>query len=183
MVVYMGNNAYIHKRKDTVYNIIYIVSVKVQFFCFPIGQKRITCRFAKCRVYCSALATRQLVHNRTFIDRSTIEWVQGACASTVKFQSSFYYRWTIREAFFFWVSKLITIFLITFAIKKVLPCKSPELICNVAKSQLNFPQFLLQVLNFLLQVPNFLLCSAHCNWLTRIIHQWQRSEQNRKSGN
>ena len=90
--VYMGNNAYIYKRKDTVYNIIYIVSVKVQFFCFPIGQKRITCRFAKCRVYCSALAMRELAHNRTFIDRSTIEWVQCACASTVKFQSSFYYR-------------------------------------------------------------------------------------------
>jgi hypothetical protein len=36
-------------------NIIYcyIVSVKVQFFCFPIGQKRIMCRSAKRYVhYC-----------------------------------------------------------------------------------------------------------------------------------
>jgi hypothetical protein len=45
-----------------------------------------------------------------------------------------------------------------------------EGICNVAKSQLNFPQSLLEVLNFLLEVPNFLLqvpnflfCSARCN--------------------
>ena len=30
------------------------------------------------------------VHNETFIDRSTIEWVQCACASTMKFQSSFF---------------------------------------------------------------------------------------------
>jgi hypothetical protein len=45
------------------------------------------------------------------------------------------------------------------------------------KSRLNFPPFLLEVLNFLLQVLNFLFCSAHCNWLTKIIHQWQRSEQ------
>jgi hypothetical protein len=60
-----------------------------------------------------------------------------------------------------------------------LPCKSLEGICNVDKSQENFPQFLLEVRNFLLQVPNFLFCSARCNWLTKIIHQWQRSEQNR----
>ena len=44
-------------------------------------------------------------------------------------------------------------------------------ICNVAKSQLNFPQFLLEVLNFQLQVPNFLFCSGRCNWLTKIIDQ------------
>jgi hypothetical protein len=43
---------------------------------------------------------------------------------------------------------------------KKLPCKSLEGICNVAKSQLNFPQFLLEVLNFLLQVSNFLFCSG-----------------------
>jgi hypothetical protein len=32
---------------------------------------------------------------------------------------------------------------------KKLPCKFLEGICNVAKSQLNFPQFLLEVLNIL----------------------------------
>jgi hypothetical protein len=53
-----------------------------------------------------------------------------------------------------------------------LPCKSLEGIFNVLKNQINFPQFLLEVLNFLLQVPNFLFCSARCNWLTKIIHQW-----------
>ena len=47
---------------------------------------------------------------------------------------------------------------------KKLPCKSLEGICNVAKSRLNFPQFLLEVLNFLLQVPSFLFCSARCNY-------------------
>jgi hypothetical protein len=47
---------------------------------------------------------------------------------------------------------------------KKLPCISHEEICNVAKSQLNFPQFLLEVPNFLLQVPNFLYCSGRCNW-------------------
>jgi hypothetical protein len=31
-------------------------------------------------------------------------------------------------------------------------------ICNVPKSQLDFPQFLLEVLNFLLQIPNFQFC-------------------------
>jgi hypothetical protein len=41
--------------------------------------------------------------------------------------------------------------------------KNLEEIFNVAKSQLNFPQFLLEVLNFLLQVPTFLFCSARCN--------------------
>jgi hypothetical protein len=45
---------------------------------------------------------------------------------------------------------------------KKLPSKSLEGICNVAKSRLNFPLFLLKVVNFLLQVPNFLLCSARC---------------------
>jgi hypothetical protein len=30
----------------------YIVSVKVQFFCLPIGQNRITCRSTKRRVHC-----------------------------------------------------------------------------------------------------------------------------------
>jgi hypothetical protein len=59
------------------------------------------------------------------------------------------------------------------------PLQTLEGICNVPKSQLNFPQFLLEVLDFLLQIPNFLFCSARCNWLTKIIHQWQRSEQNR----
>jgi hypothetical protein len=63
---------------------------KLIFFGFLIGQKRITCRSTKRRVYCIALATRQPVHNRIFIDRSKIEWVQCAWASTVKFQSSFY---------------------------------------------------------------------------------------------
>ena len=60
----------------------YIVSVKVQFFCLPIGQNRITCRSTKRHV-------RQPVRNQTFIDRSIIKWVQYACVSTVKFQSSF----------------------------------------------------------------------------------------------
>ena len=36
-------------------------------FCFRIGQKHIMCWSAKCCVYCIALATRQPVHNRTFI--------------------------------------------------------------------------------------------------------------------
>ena len=39
----------------------YIVSVKVQFFCIAIGQKRITCRSAKHRVHSIALATSQPV--------------------------------------------------------------------------------------------------------------------------
>ena len=65
------------------YNYIcYIVSVKVQFFCLPIGQNRITCRSTKRHV-------RQPVRNQTFIDRLIIKWVQYACVSTVKFQSSF----------------------------------------------------------------------------------------------
>jgi hypothetical protein len=38
----------------------------------------------------------------------------------------------LREAFLFWVSELIAIFLTTFAIKK-LPCKFLEGIPNVAK--------------------------------------------------
>jgi hypothetical protein len=54
---------------------------------------------------------------------------------------------------------------------KKLLCKSLEGIRNIAKSQKNFPQFLLEVLNFLLQVPNFLFCSARCNWLIKIIDQ------------
>jgi hypothetical protein len=53
-----------------VYNqICYIVSVKVQFFCLPIGQNRVTCRSTKRHV-------RQPVRNETFIDRSIIKWVQ-----------------------------------------------------------------------------------------------------------
>jgi hypothetical protein len=60
----------------------YIVSVKVQFFCLPIGQNRVTCRSTKRHV-------RQLVRNQTFIDRSIIKWLQYACVSTMKFQSSF----------------------------------------------------------------------------------------------
>jgi hypothetical protein len=60
----------------------YIVSVKVQFFCLPIGQNRVTCRSTKRHV-------RQPVRNQTFIDRSIIKWVQYACVSTMKFQSSF----------------------------------------------------------------------------------------------
>jgi hypothetical protein len=65
----------------TLYIVIPIVGVKVQFFCLPIGQNRITCRSTKRHV-------RQPVHNETFIDRSTIKWVQCARASTMKFQSS-----------------------------------------------------------------------------------------------
>ena len=38
----------------------YIVSVKVQFFCLPIGQNRVTCRSTKRHV-------RQPVRNETFI--------------------------------------------------------------------------------------------------------------------
>jgi hypothetical protein len=60
----------------------YIVSVKVQFFCLPIVQNRVTCRSTKRHV-------RQPVRNQTFIDRSIIKWVQYACVSTIKFQSSF----------------------------------------------------------------------------------------------
>ena len=60
----------------------YIVSVKVQFFCLPIGQNRVTCRSTERHV-------RQPVRNQTFIDRSIIKWVQYACVSTMKFQSSF----------------------------------------------------------------------------------------------
>jgi hypothetical protein len=62
--------------------ICYIVSVKVQFFCLPIGQNRVTCRSTKRHV-------QQPVRNQTFIDRSIIKWVQYACVSTMKFQSSF----------------------------------------------------------------------------------------------
>ena len=58
------------------------ISVKVQFFCLPIGQNRVTCRSIKRHV-------RQPVRNQTFIDRSIIKWVQYACVSTMKFQSSF----------------------------------------------------------------------------------------------
>jgi hypothetical protein len=61
----------------------YIVSVKVQFFYLPIGHNRVTCRSTERHV-------RQLVHNETFIDWSIIEWVQYACISTMKFQSSFF---------------------------------------------------------------------------------------------
>ena len=72
----------------------YIVSVKVQFFCLPIGQQlqtisragpqnRIMCRSTKHHVW-------QPVHNETFIDRSIIKWVQYACVSTMKFQSPFF---------------------------------------------------------------------------------------------
>jgi hypothetical protein len=61
----------------------YIVSVKVQFLCLPIGQNRVTCRSTKRHV-------RQPVRNETFIDRSIIKWVQYACVSTMKFQSSIF---------------------------------------------------------------------------------------------
>jgi hypothetical protein len=62
--------------------LLYIVSVSgVQFFYLLIGQNRITCRSTKRHV-------RQPIQNETFIDRSTIEWVQCACLSTMKFQSS-----------------------------------------------------------------------------------------------
>jgi hypothetical protein len=37
-----------------------------------------------------ALPRRQPVHNETFIDLSIIKWVQYACVSTMKFQSSFF---------------------------------------------------------------------------------------------
>ena len=66
-----------------------LYSVKVQFFCIAIGQKRITSRTAQRCVHSIALATRQPVNNKTFIDRSTTEWVNCACTSTAKFQSSF----------------------------------------------------------------------------------------------
>lgn len=75
----------------------YIVGVKVQFFCIAIGQKRITRRSAKRRVYSNALATRQPVHNKTFywpanyrmeLRRSEQE-VNCACPPTAKFESSF----------------------------------------------------------------------------------------------
>ena len=68
------------------FNNCYIVSVKVQFFCLPIGQNRVTCRSTKRHV-------RQPVRNfrnETFTDRSIIKWVQYACVSTMKFQSSFF---------------------------------------------------------------------------------------------
>ena len=55
----------------------YIVSVKVQFFCLSIGQNHATKRHVW-----------QPVRNQTFIDRSIIKWVQYACVSTMKFQSS-----------------------------------------------------------------------------------------------
>ena len=63
----------------------YIVSVKVQFFCIAIGQKRIACWSAKRRVHSIALETRRPVHNNTYINRSTTEWVNCACALTAKF--------------------------------------------------------------------------------------------------
>ena len=53
--------------------ICYIVSVKVQFFCAAIGQKRITFRSAKRGLHSIVLATRQSGHNKTFIDGSTRE--------------------------------------------------------------------------------------------------------------
>jgi hypothetical protein len=73
-----------------------------------------------------------------------------------------------RSSFEFLNSLQFSLLLLQF---KKLHCKSLEEICNVAKSQLNFPQFLLKVLNFLLQVPNFLFCFSRCNWLTKIIDQ------------
>jgi hypothetical protein len=67
------------------------VSVKVQFFCLPIGQKRITCRSRKRHVHCVLCrGGNQPVHNETFIDRSIIKWVQCACVSTMMFQSLFF---------------------------------------------------------------------------------------------
>ena len=77
-------NFFLYEARNHAVNNIscYIVSVKVQFFCLPIGQNRITCRSTKRHV-------RQPVCNQTFIDRSIIKWMQYACMSTVKFQSSF----------------------------------------------------------------------------------------------
>jgi hypothetical protein len=65
----------------------YIVSVKVQFLCLPIGQNRVTCRSTTRHV-------RQPVRNETFIDRSIIKWMQYACVWTMKFQSSFFKLFT-----------------------------------------------------------------------------------------
>jgi hypothetical protein len=68
---------------NTIFNFFCsIISVKVQFFCLPIGQNRVTCRSTKRHA-------RQPVRNQTFIDRSIIKWVQYACVSTMNFQSSF----------------------------------------------------------------------------------------------
>jgi hypothetical protein len=45
-----------------------------------------------------ALRRRQPVHNEIFIGRSIIKWVQYACVSTMKFQSSFF-KLFIKPAF------------------------------------------------------------------------------------
>jgi hypothetical protein len=63
-----------------------------------IGQNRVTCRSTKRHVW-------QPVRNETFIDLSIIKWVQYACVSTMKFQSSFFKLFTkhLRRPFIqFW---------------------------------------------------------------------------------
>jgi large-conductance mechanosensitive channel len=65
---------------------------------------------------------------------------------------------------------------------KKLPCKSLEEICNVAKSQLNFPQFLLEVPNFLLQVPVLFWALQLANKNNRPITTLRTESQEIKTG-
>jgi hypothetical protein len=55
-----------------------------------VKMTRVTCQSTKRHV-------RQPVRNQVFIDRSIIKWVQYACVSSMKFQSSFFQLFTIKH--------------------------------------------------------------------------------------